>query len=157
MTSPCWQALQRGRERSWRWSDPARTTPLHASVPELRRTISSEMLVAAGLPRAGLLTRLLLPLVRLPAQRFSRVMAELDRRMALSGLAKAVRWVLTRFVEGVRPDGQEHVPATGPLVIASNHPGGADVLAILSAAGRDDLRIYVSDVPFLRSLRARDT
>lgn len=128
--------------------------PLHASVPELRRTISTEMLVAAGLPRAGLLPRLLRPLVWLPAQRFSRLMADVDYRVAQSGLTGAVRWLLPRFVEGVRASGQEHIPATGPLVIASNHPGGTDVLAIISALGRDDLKVYVSDVPFLRSLHA---
>ncbi len=127
--------------------------PGYASVPELRRAISTEMLVAAGLPRTGPLQTLLRPLVWLPAHHFSHLMADLDGRVALSGLTAAVRWLIPRFVEDVRAYGQQHVPESGPLVVASNHPGSTDVLAIVSALGRNDLKVYVSDVPFLRSLR----
>jgi hypothetical protein len=128
--------------------------PNYATVPELRRTISTEILAAAGVPRTGLLQTLLRPLVWPPAHRFSHLMAKLDRRLAEAGLTEAVRWLLPRFVEDVRVHGSEHVPSTGPLIVASNHPGSTDVLAIVSALGRDDLKIYVSDVAFLRSLYA---
>jgi tellurite resistance protein len=40
------------------------------------------------------------------------------------------------------------------LVVASNHPGSYDALLIASAVGRDDLKILVSDVPFLRYMYA---
>lgn len=128
--------------------------PPASTVAELRRTISTEILVAAGVPRTGLLQAVLRPLVWLPAQRFSHLMAELDHRVASDGLTEAVRWLLPHLVDGVRCFGVQHVPASGPLVVASNHPGSYDVLSIISALSRDDLKIYVSDVPFLRSLRA---
>jgi hypothetical protein len=38
--------------------------------------------------------------------------------------------------------------------VASNHPGSYDGLLIASAVGRDDLRVLVSDVPFLRHMHA---
>jgi hypothetical protein len=132
----------------------ARMTPPHATVGELRRAISTEILVAAGLPRNSPLQPLLRPLVWPPAQRFSRLAAEFDRRVAVSGLTSAVRWALDRFVEGVRVVGEEHIPAAGPVVVASNHPGSYDGLLIASALARDDLKIIVSDVPFLRHLVA---
>ena len=48
--------------------------------------------------------------------------------------------------------GLENVPAEGPLIIAANHPGAADSAAIGANAGRDDLKILASDVPFLKNL-----
>jgi 1-acyl-sn-glycerol-3-phosphate acyltransferase len=129
-------------------------TPPHATVDELRQAISTEILIAAGLPRRSPLQPILRPLVWPPAQRFARLASEFDRRVAASGLTSAVRWALDRFVEGVRVLGAEHIPATGPLVVASNHPGSYDGLLIASALARDDLKIIASDVPFLRHMVA---
>jgi hypothetical protein len=126
----------------------------YASIGELRHSISTEALVALGLPRTGLLQVLLRPLVWPPSQRFARVAAEFDRRVALYGLTEAARWALPIFVKDTRASGTEHIPATGPLVVASNHPGSYDVLLIAASLGRDDLKILVSDVPFMRSMHA---
>jgi hypothetical protein len=128
--------------------------PRYATVAELRRAISTEILVAAGVPRRGPLQTVLSPLVRPPADRFAHLAAEFDRRVALDGWTAAVRWVLPRFVDGTHAHGSANVPATGPLVVASNHPGSYDSLVIASALARDDLKILVSDVPFLRNLHA---
>lgn len=126
----------------------------YATVDELRSTISTEALVALGLPRTGLLQTLLRPLVWLPSHRFARLAAEADRRLAFGGLTEAVRWVLAQLVDGTRAYGTEHIPASGPLLVASNHPGSYDGLVIASVLARDDLKVFVSDVPFLRKLYA---
>jgi len=126
----------------------------YTTVAELRQAISEEILVAAGVPRTGLLQTLLRPLLWFPAHRFARLAAEFDRRVALDGLTGAMRWLLAVFVDGTQAHGLEHLPASGPLVIASNHPGSYDALVIASHLGRDDLRIPASDVPILRHLRA---
>jgi hypothetical protein len=123
-----------------------------ASIAELRNTLSTEILVAAGLPRTSPLQALFRPLVWPPAHRFSRIAAEFDRLVAQSGLIVAVRWVLPHFVEGVRSFGAEQIPSEGPLVIASNHPGSCDGLALASCLPRGDVKIVVTDVPFLRRL-----
>jgi len=44
--------------------------------------------------------------------------------------------------------GSDGIPAQGPLLIASNHPGAVDVLTIASSLPRQDLKIVVSGVPF---------
>jgi len=129
-------------------------TKQYASVDELRRAISTEALVAAGVPRSGPLQTLLRPLVWPPCDRFARLAAEFDRRVALDGFSEATRWALGNFVEGSQAIGTEHVPVRGPLVVASNHPGSYDGLLIASSVGRDDLKVLVSDVPFLRNMVA---
>ena len=126
----------------------------YVTVPELRRAISEEILVAAGVPRRGFFQTVLRPLLWYPAHRFARLAAEFDRRVALEGLTAAMRWLLPMFVSETRVYGLEHVPTSGPLVIASNHPGSYDGIVIGAHLGRDDLRVPVSDVPVLRHLRA---
>jgi hypothetical protein len=129
-------------------------TEKHATVAELRRAISTEILIAFGLSRSSRLQGVLRPLVWPPAQRFASLAAEFDRQVALGGWPAACRWVLPRFVDGVHVVGGENVPASGPLVVVSNHPGSYDVLALSVALGREDLKILVSDVPFLRNMLA---
>jgi hypothetical protein len=110
------------------------------------------MLSVAGLPGKGFLSSLLKPLVWAPAHRFSRLAAEFDRRVAESGLMAAVRWVLPHFVVSARAVGAENIPSSGPLIIASNHPGAYDGLVVLSAIPRDDLKIIATGRPFFRSM-----
>lgn len=126
----------------------------YATVSELQRSISTEALVALGLPRSGPLQTLLRPLVWPPTHRFARLAAEFDHRVALDGLVRAAGWALSLFVEGFRIFGEDRVPLSGPLVVISNHPGSYDALLIAAALGRDDLKIPASDVPFLRNLVA---
>jgi hypothetical protein len=128
--------------------------PPHAIAAELRRTLSTDILEAAGLPPTSPLRTLLSPLVWPPVHLFARVAAEFDQRVAQSGLVEAIRWVLPRFVDGVSTEGTENIPTTGPLVIASNHPGASDGLAIASCLPRDDLKVVVTDRPFFRGLYA---
>jgi hypothetical protein len=130
-------------------------TEKYATVGELRQAISTEALVAAGVPRKGALQTLLRPLVWFPCDRFARLAAEFDRHVAQDGFAEATRLATSFFVDSSQVLGAEHIPATGPLVAASNHPGSYDGLLIASAVGRNDLRVLVSDVPFLRHMRGQ--
>src|SRR5512139_3478753 len=129
-------------------------TQAHANVADLRRAISTEILLALGLPRTSPLLAMLRPLVWPPAHRFASLAAEFDRRVALSGLTAALRWGLPHLVDGAQAYGTEHIEATGPLVVASNHPGSYDGLVIASILARDDLRAVATDVPFLRGMLA---
>ena len=129
-------------------------TRRYATVDELRRGISTEIVIAAGLPREGIHQRLLGPLVWPVAHRFARLAAGIDRLTAQEGLPAAARWALFQFVDNVHHINAESIPADGPLIVASNHPGSYDGLAILSAMPRDDLKIIVSDVPVLRGMYA---
>jgi hypothetical protein len=126
--------------------------PSHAIAAELRRTLSMDILEAVGLPADSPLRAVFSPLVWPPAHLFARLAAEFDRHVAQSGLMEAVRWVLPRFVDGVHALGTDNIPISGPLVIASNHPGTYDGLVIASCLPRDDLKVIVTDRPFFRGL-----
>jgi 1-acyl-sn-glycerol-3-phosphate acyltransferase len=123
-------------------------------VDELSRSLIQEIFTAFSIPRRSLTRRLLAPLLWLPAHRFSRLMARVDQEIGQGGIRQGTRWLLTQVVDSARVSGAETIPADGPLIIASNHPGTYDSLVICSALPRDDLKILVSGVPFVRALPA---
>ena len=123
-------------------------------IAKLRRTITDEIVAAFGFSKLGWMRRLLAPVFWPPAHLFARLCARIDEIISEYGLPAGARQLLPRFVEGVRISGKDQIPQEGPLLIASNHPGAYDALAILSNLERKDVKIIVSDVPFLHSLPA---
>ena len=122
---------------------------------DLRDYIVREMLLAIGRAPDGAARRLLGPFLRIPATRFARLMAGTDAVVGRSTMTAGAQWLLPQLVAGVAVRGAETIPLTGPLLVASNHPGAYDSVAIIaSLPPRADLMILASDVPFLRRLPA---
>ncbi len=119
---------------------------------ELMQALSLEIWKVIGLSPDTRLRHLLNPLLWAPLRRFAEWASEFDRMVAESGFREAAREVLPRFVNRLEVDGQQQVPASGPLLVVSNHPGSADGLAIAASLPRNDLKIVVSALPFIRSL-----
>ncbi len=120
-------------------------------IAELRRTLIDEIFNAMGFPQ-GLLRRALWPFAWAPAHRFARLMERFERCNAEYGFSEAARHLLDRFISQLVVSGAEQIPPEGPLLIASNHPGAVDAVAIAASLPRQDLKIVVSGVPFFHSL-----
>ena len=131
-----------------------RSTRAYANADDLTRFILDEMFIALKQPPHGWARRLFGPLLKLPARRFAVLMAEVDRRVALNGIVDAAQWLLAQIVTGIEARGTDNIPRTGPVLVASNHPGAYDVIALITAIGRDDIAIIASGVPFTQSLIA---
>ena len=127
-------------------------TPAYANADDLARFILDEVFIAMKEPPRGLARRLFGPLLSLPVRRFAALMAEVDRRVAQHGIVHPANWLLPQIISGVDVHGAQHIPADGPVVIAANHPGAYDIIALIASIGRDDIRIIASGVPFTRSL-----
>ncbi len=121
-------------------------------VQLLRRQITDEVIKALGMTPAAWTRAVLGPVLYRPATRFSEIAAEFDRRVGEVGLVEAARWALEAFRTQVQVCLSGAVPQEGPLLIASNHPGTVDGLAIAASVGRPDLKVVASGLPFLRSL-----
>ena len=121
-------------------------------VVALRNYITDEIFKAIGWSPGGRLRELLEPVFRLPTQRFAEIAASFDQRVGQSGFCEAARWVLPCFVKEVEVHNQENIPEKGPLIIASNHPGTVDSLAIAASLPRNDLKIIASAIPFIKNL-----
>ncbi len=81
------------------------------------------------------------------ARRLAEIALGLDRKIAQNGAAPAARWLLPRFVAGVEACGLEAIPENGPIVIASNHPGAYDAVAISAYIDRPDYKIVMAEIP----------
>jgi len=119
---------------------------------QIRRDITVEIYHAAKVPDIKWLRNALAPMVTAPVNRFSRLIAEFDASVMNHGFVNASRLILKKLSGEVVATGQEFIPSDGPLIIASNHPGTYDGLAIISHLPRNDFRLIVSGIPFFQNL-----
>jgi hypothetical protein len=122
---------------------------MSSDIATLTRRINNEVIVAMGLRPDDWIGNLLQAVLTPATRRFSALFAGADRVVAEQGLIEGARTLLSRLVSGVADRGGKDIPGDGPLIIASNHPGTVDSICLAATAGRDDLRIVASDVPFL--------
>ena len=123
-----------------------------ANVTKLTKYITWEILGAFNLPRSEFWQRTIGPLFHQPARRFSEIFATFDQNVYEHGLSEACRRLLPHFVDGVASVGNENVPAEGPVLLCSNHPGTVDGVSIVACTTRDDTKVIVGGMPFLQSL-----
>jgi hypothetical protein len=123
-------------------------------VASYRERTIDEIVRALGLSPSGTARRLIGPLFRPAAARFARLLARADGEAASSGLPGAARSALSDLALEPVVRGADRVPADGPLVIASNHPGAYDSLAIMAAVPRTDLKVMISDAGLTRAFPA---
>jgi hypothetical protein len=66
------------------------------------------------------------------------------------GTQVAARNFLPFFVNEIKSRGAESVPTSGPVIVASNHPGAYDSIAVVSQLPRADSKFIVSDIPLIK-------
>lgn len=128
--------------------------PVAADPQALRQAVLREFFWLLDLPEESLLRRAAQPVLDPVVGRFTDLAAEFDRRVAQVGLPAAVRPYVPRFTHGVTALGVDQVPASGPVLLVSNHPGAYDLFAVLAQLPRDDVRVVVSEISILRHLPA---
>lgn len=121
-------------------------------VSQLQRDIKEEIYKAVKIPKSLLIRKALNPLINLPTRRFSEFIADIDNMIRDNGFVDAARQAISRFCDDVVSIGEKNVPLSGPLIIASNHPGTYDGFAIISKMPRNDIKLIVSGIPFFRNL-----
>ena len=89
---------------------------------------------------------------RAPAAKFARMMLAFDALVGQESLPTGARETLKGFSNSLEVFGQENIPANGPVLFLSNHPGMVDTLALFAAINRPDLKIIALNRPFLLSL-----
>ena len=128
--------------------------PNQAQVDTIRETITDEIFYALGLSRSGWSRRIFGTLFRAPASRFAELAVSFDNTVSEQGLCQASRLYIPQFIESVQVSGKENIPANGPLLITTNHPGTYDGFLITANLPRDDIKLIISGVPFVQSFPA---
>jgi hypothetical protein len=123
-----------------------------ANVSTLTKEITIEILSAFNLPKGEFWQKTVGPLFSKPARRFSEIFAQFDQDCANYGLTEAAKRLLPIFTDSSKAIGTENFPETGPLLIASNHPGTIDGMSIIANSPRNDIKVVVGGMPFLQKL-----
>ena len=121
-------------------------------IPFLRRYAINAFGDALGLQPASRLLPFFTPLLWLPAQIFAYIAARFDAQVAAYGFDEASRRLLPRFSAPIEIAGVENVPTSGPLVVAGNHPGSIDAIALAASVPRKDMKILAYGIPFVKAL-----
>jgi hypothetical protein len=123
-----------------------------SAVEALTSINAQEMLEAIGLDRVrrgrALLERICLP----AAKRFAKQINSYDEMVGKRGLREASLWVREKHVGRLEVSGRKNIPAQGPLLIVSNHPGLSDAMALFASLPRSDLRTVAAERAFLLAL-----
>jgi 1-acyl-sn-glycerol-3-phosphate acyltransferase len=130
---------------------PGQLTPYEKVLIEIN---TEDMLISLGLGQIRFGRDLLKNFFRYPALRFARQVLSYDHGVAELGLAGGAESLLKTYIKSLTIHGRDHLPAEGPLLILSNHPGMTDTVALFAALPRPDLRVLAADRPFLRALPA---
>jgi hypothetical protein len=125
----------------------------HGSFPHtLTENLVQEITKALALPQTQMIRKIIALLTGRAMRRFTELASELDCVVEKECLAGGARWLLPRFVKGHSAQGLDHIPPTGPLVIASNHPASIDSVVISAHVPRHDYKIIIGEIPFFKNL-----
>ncbi len=125
---------------------------MNQSVERMRERITDEIFLALGLSREGSLRQRFGHLFFRPTQRFAEMFARADDAAGQGGLPDGSRVILADLSVQVGAEGSNHIPADGPLVVVSNHPGAYDSVALASCIRRGDLKIIAYETQFYHAL-----
>lgn len=133
--------------------DPSWRAVVELAPPEeVENYLINEIFKALGLRADSRIRAWFGPVFAPVVANFARKAAAFDASVAQLGLQRTAQEWLRKWIAGLHVMGSEHLPAQGPLLIAANHPGTLDGLAIASLVPRQDLRIVVAGNPFFRTL-----
>jgi hypothetical protein len=111
----------------------------------------AEIVAAAGAGGAPPLVRRFVELAaRVPSRRLGRTLARFDARIGEVGLGAAAREALRSL--GATVDVSGAAPASGGVLVVTNHPGAYDALATMASLGRDDVALVAAERDFLRAM-----
>jgi len=113
----------------------------------------ADLVASFGWQNAPTLASVLRAAFHAPARKFARQMLRFDADVATRGLSAAAQDLFHQYAQNLTVLGAEHLPASGPALFLSNHPGMVDTLALFIAIQRPDLRIIAIERPFLQSLQ----
>jgi Acyltransferase len=121
-----------------------------ADVNMVTTRLVEEVFFALGLSKTGFACRNFGWMLRPIAKRLARMFVPFDQDLGQYGTQEACGRFIPYFVQEVKARGMENIPTSGPVVVASNHPGAYDSFAIISKIPRPDVKIIISDIPFFK-------
>jgi hypothetical protein len=124
--------------------------PEVADVNVMTTRLVEEVFNALGMSKTGFACRNFGWMVRPIARRLAVMLVPIDQDLGRYGTQVAARNFLPPFVNEIKSRGVEWFPTSGSVIVASNHPGAYDSMAIVSQIPRPDATFIVSDIPLVK-------
>ncbi|HRQ22311.1 MAG TPA: 1-acyl-sn-glycerol-3-phosphate acyltransferase [Anaerolineales bacterium] len=125
-----------------------------SQLDTLTRINLDDLVSAFGWEGFPLLSSILRRAFARPARQFAEQIIHYDNLVGELNLAEASQRIMqSRFVHDIRVHGRGHLPASGPVLFLSNHPGMSDTISLFAAINRPDLRIIAINRPFLEAMK----
>jgi hypothetical protein len=125
---------------------------MDAQVAKLSESLVDELVGAVGLPKTRFYHALFWRLFRRITTALAVLGVPFDQKTGDEGLPAASAWLLEHFCKDIFARGTENLPARGPLLVISNHPGAYDALIVFSHLNRKDILWISTEIPFLELL-----
>jgi 1-acyl-sn-glycerol-3-phosphate acyltransferase len=129
------------------FADPERLREFH-------EICKRDLAQLSGVGNSPLGRRLLYLLLGRQLRQFADNMAAFNIDVVTKGLSPAAIALCSKYHGKVAGRGLENVPASGPVLFASNHPGMFDALAVYATVPRLDIRALARPQPLLGMLSA---
>lgn len=126
------------------------TEPEIADVSVMTTRLVEEVFNALGFSKTGFACKYFGWMLRPIAKRLAVMLVPIDQDLGKYGSQVAARNFLPPFVNEIKSRGAESIPTTGPIIVASNHPGAYDSMAIVSQIPRPDATFIISDIPLVK-------
>ena len=126
------------------------TEPEIADVRVMTTRLVEEVFNALGFSKTGFACKYFGWTLRPIAKRLAVMLVPIDQDLGKYGSQVAARNFLPPFVNEIKSRGAESIPTTGPIIVASNHPGAYDSMAIVSQIPRPDATFIISDIPLVK-------
>lgn len=123
-----------------------------ADIQTLYESVIFELTKAFALPQTDRAHALVEFFLGKAARAGAQAGAELDHVVAHGGTNAGASWFIARFVQSHEARGVENIPATGPFVVAANHPGALDAMTITAHIARKDFKVIIGDIRFFMNL-----
>ena len=123
-----------------------------ARPEEVRKYLIDEVFRALGVRADSLWRAWFGPLFTPMVNGIARKASAFDECVSREGLKSAAQEWLKKWIPGLQTVGGENLPEQGPLLIAANHPGTFDSLAVASVVPRQDLHVVAAGSPIFRAL-----
>lgn len=123
------------------------------ALSDLTKINLDDLVASFGWQNAPRLASVLRAVFHAPARKFAGQMLRFDADVAARGLSAAAQGLFQQYAQSLTVHGAENIPAEGPTLFLSNHPGMVDTLALFIAIRRPDLKIIAIERPFLQSLK----
>ena len=118
----------------------------------LTKILLEDIKTSANLSSRKIITWIIDTFGNRPAGWLADQLVKIDDQLAESSLHETANRAICLVSDGLAISNAESIPETGPLLVVSNHPGFFDILGIVAALDREDVKIVSQQKEFMRVL-----